>query len=92
MCVLLLSQVRGVSKGMVVDVGITLQGDSEDELPEQILCQARFDHVDLNAAVPVRMHADIAVSDSATSSAGEPFAVVETGSAPPPKHKHAGKH
>lgn len=35
---------------MVVDLGITIQGESEEELPEVILCQARFDHVDLEAA------------------------------------------
>lgn len=38
---------------MVVDLGITVQGETEDELPEVILCQARFDHVDLESATLV---------------------------------------
>lgn len=46
----ILGLVRGVSKDMVVDLGITVQGETEDELPEVILCQARFDHVDLESA------------------------------------------
>lgn len=38
---------------MVVDLGFTLEGETEEELPEVILCQARFDHVDLEAAHPI---------------------------------------
>ncbi len=38
---------------MVVDLGITIQGEDEDELPEAILCQTRFDKVDIDAAVSV---------------------------------------
>jgi hypothetical protein len=38
---------------MVVDLGIAIQGETEDELPEVILCQTRFSRVDLESAVPV---------------------------------------
>jgi hypothetical protein len=33
---------------MVVDLGVGIEGFQEDELPEAILCQARFDRVDLD--------------------------------------------
>jgi hypothetical protein len=46
-------QVRGVSKSLIVDLGITIQGETDDELPEQVLCQTRYDKVDLDSAVPV---------------------------------------
>lgn len=36
-----------------MDIGITIQGEGEDELPEVVLCQNRFQNVDLDAAVPV---------------------------------------
>lgn len=36
-----------------MDLGITLEGETEEELPEVILCQARFDHVDLESATPI---------------------------------------
>ena len=42
-------QVRGVSKHLVVDIGVTIQGEEEDELPEVIICQNRFQNVDLDA-------------------------------------------
>jgi hypothetical protein len=38
---------------MVVDLGIAIEGQKEEELPEVILCQARFDHVDLENATPL---------------------------------------
>ena len=38
---------------MVVDLGVGLEGTTEDELPEAILGQARFDRVDLDSAVPL---------------------------------------
>jgi hypothetical protein len=43
--------VRGYSKDMVVDLGFTIQGETEEELPEAILCQARFEKVDLESAI-----------------------------------------
>lgn len=49
----ILAMVRGVSKGMVVDLGVSIQGENEDELPEAVLCQTRFSRVDLEAAVSV---------------------------------------
>lgn len=49
----ILGMVRGVSKDMVVDLGITIQGESEEELPEVMLCQARFDHIDMQAALSI---------------------------------------
>jgi hypothetical protein len=33
---------------MVVDLGIGIEGTREDELPEAILCQTRYDRVDLD--------------------------------------------
>lgn len=50
------TQVRGVSKSMVVDLGVGIEGIQEDELPEAILCQARFDHVDLDGGAPIPAH------------------------------------
>ena len=50
-----------------MDLGITLQGESEEELPEVILCQARFDCVDLEAGVPV---GDIAASTGGGTGSG----------------------
>lgn len=49
----ILGMVRGVSKSMVVDLGVSIQGEREDELPEAILCQTRFARVDLDSAVPI---------------------------------------
>eukprot|EP01039_Chlorochromonas_danica_P003290 gene3290-3608_t len=49
----ILAMVRGVSKSMVVDLGVSIQGENEDELPEAVLCQTRFSRVDLEAAVSV---------------------------------------
>lgn len=40
---------------MVVDLGITIQGEDDDELPEVILCQSRYDRVDLDSAVSVEL-------------------------------------
>ena len=42
-----------MSKDMVVDLGITIQGESEEELPEVMLCQTRFDHIDMQVALPI---------------------------------------
>mmetsp|Transcript_28615 Transcript_28615/g.40779 ORF Transcript_28615/g.40779 Transcript_28615/m.40779 type:complete len:413 (+) Transcript_28615:40-1278(+) len=49
----ILSLVRGVSKHLVVDIGVTIQGEEEEELPEVVLCQNRFEYVDLDAAAPI---------------------------------------
>ncbi len=38
---------------MVVDLGITVQGEEEAELPEVVLCQTRYDRVDLDSATSV---------------------------------------
>eukprot|EP01036_Dinobryon_divergens_P023951 gene23950-32350_t len=45
----ILAMVRGVSKYLIVDIGVTIQGEEEDELPEVVLCQNRFQNVDLDA-------------------------------------------
>jgi Protein ENHANCED DISEASE RESISTANCE 2, C-terminal len=45
--------VQGASKHMTIDLGITIQGDTPDELPERILCQARFSDVDFDSAQSV---------------------------------------
>jgi hypothetical protein len=42
-------QVRGVSQYLIVDIGVTIQGEEDDELPEVVLCQNRFQNVDLDA-------------------------------------------
>lgn len=49
----ILSLVRGLSKSSVVDLGITIQGEKDEELPEVIVCQSRFDCVDLESGYPV---------------------------------------
>lgn len=41
---------------MIVDLGVGIEGTREDELPEAILCQTRFDHVDLDGGVPIPPH------------------------------------
>lgn len=38
---------------MIVDVGVTIQGETDAELPEIVLCQTRFDHVDLENATDI---------------------------------------
>lgn len=38
---------------LVIDIAIVLQGESEDELPEQILGCCRLDHIDANRAMPL---------------------------------------
>jgi hypothetical protein len=40
--------VRGFSRKVVIDIGITIQGEADDELPERILCQTRFEKLDFN--------------------------------------------
>ena len=39
---------------MVVDLGIGIEGMKSDELPEAILCETRFDRVDLDSAAPLQ--------------------------------------
>lgn len=41
---------------MIVDLGVGIEGTREDELPEAILCQTRFDHVDLDDGAPIPAH------------------------------------
>jgi len=40
---------RGAAKRVVVDVGIVLQGESEEELPEVLLGVIRMRNVDFSA-------------------------------------------
>jgi hypothetical protein len=49
----IMSMVTGLSKSMIVDLGWTLQGDKAEELPERIVCQTRFNKVDLEAGAEV---------------------------------------
>jgi hypothetical protein len=49
----IIGMVRGCSKNLVVDLGWTLQGENEAELPEIMLCRTRFNHVDLEAGAEV---------------------------------------
>lgn len=57
---------RGVSRTMVVDLGIGIEGIQEDELPEAILCETRFDHVDLDSAAMLQTFSP---SDASTKAA-----------------------
>jgi len=50
-----LGMVRGYSKEIVIDLGITIEGQIEYELPEEILCQTRFHYVNLEDAVAVTL-------------------------------------
>lgn len=61
-------QVRGVSKSMVVDLGIGIEGMREDELPEAILAQTRFHYVDLDRAAPIHSSSGNSESGSYTAS------------------------
>lgn len=49
----IMGMVTGLSRHMVVDLGWTLQGEADAELPERVLCQTRFHHVDLEAGAEV---------------------------------------
>jgi hypothetical protein len=49
----IIGMVRGCSKNLVVDLGWTIQGDTEAELPEMMLCRTRFNRVDLEAGAEV---------------------------------------
>lgn len=49
----IMGMVTGLSRHMVVDLGWTLQGEADGELPERVLCQTRFHHVDLEAGAEV---------------------------------------
>ena len=61
-------QVRGVSKSMVVDLGIGIEGMREDELPEAILAQTRFHYVDLDRAAPIHSSSGNSNNSSYTAS------------------------
>lgn len=41
--------VRGYSQKVIIDVGITIEASEEDELPERMLCQSRFECVNFDA-------------------------------------------
>lgn len=49
----ILGLVRGVSKSMVVDIGIGIEPNLEEEMPEKLLCMMRFSHMDLDDATPI---------------------------------------
>lgn len=38
---------------LVVDVGITVQGEDEEELPERIFSQVRLSHIDFNLSADI---------------------------------------
>jgi len=44
----ILGMVRGVSASMVVDVAVGVEAQEEGELPEALLCTARYHHMDLD--------------------------------------------
>lgn len=45
------SMVSGVTKTLVVDLAIVLEGKTQEELPESLLGTVRLDHLDLSTAV-----------------------------------------
>ena len=51
---------------MVIDLGVGIEGIEEDELPEAILCQARFDRVDLDGAAPLSTEMSAASTSSSS--------------------------
>lgn len=44
---------------MVVDLAVAIEGTALDELPEALLGQTRFDHVDLTKATPINSNTSI---------------------------------
>ncbi len=42
------------SKKLTVDMGVTIQGENEDELPESLIGTVRLDHLDFSLAEPLR--------------------------------------
>lgn len=48
----ILSLVRSLSTSLIVDVGLTIEGTSAEDLPERILCQCRLWGLDFNKAMP----------------------------------------
>jgi hypothetical protein len=46
----ILRLVQGGSKRLEIDLGVVIQGEDIDELPERMLCQARFSNVDFDHA------------------------------------------
>ena len=59
--------VAGALKSLVFDIGIILEGQAKDELPERLLGTVRLRKVDLAAAIPL----DTAVELSPNGSGGE---------------------
>jgi len=45
--------VQGATRSLTVDLGVLIQGDNEDELPESLIGTVRLDHVDMETAVPL---------------------------------------
>lgn len=45
------NMVSGVTKSVIVDMGIVLEGKTPQELPESLLGTVRLDHLDLSKAV-----------------------------------------
>jgi hypothetical protein len=43
-------QVREGSKKLTIDIAITVQGNSSEELPERVLCQTRLIEIDFAKA------------------------------------------
>lgn len=45
---------RSQSSNLRVDMGFVVEGQSEAELPERLLCCVEYDHIDLNLAVSIK--------------------------------------
>lgn len=41
---------------MVVDLGFCIEGQEDEELPEQLLCAIRLSHLQLPTAVELQLH------------------------------------
>ena len=52
---------------MVVDLGVGIEGTVEDELPEALLCQTRYDKVDLDGGARLVVGAHQSSSSASTS-------------------------
>ena len=63
---------------MVVDLGVGIEGTVEDELPEALLCQTRYDRVDLDGGARLVVGAYQSSARSSTSAIAGAVAIAST--------------
>lgn len=61
------NMVSGVTKTLVVDLAVVLEGKTQQELPEALLGTVRLDRLDLSTAVYLNTHATPKASAADTS-------------------------